>query len=80
MNSLTKKHRLLWEPDKTIIGDPFKEQLSSTTLINTSNYFETDDVGEIQPKIDELELTFPSVVPDEIELPDPYRETLPDPE
>jgi len=49
---------------------------SSTTLINTSNYFETDDVGEIQPKIDELELTFPSVVPDEIELPDPFRETL----
>ena len=70
MNSLTKKHRLLWEPDKTIIGDPFKEQLSSTTLINTSNYFESDNVGDIQPKIDELGLILmPEDTPYEFETP-----------
>lgn len=64
MNSLTKKYRLLWGSDKTIIGDPFEDLLTATTLIGNSNYFETDDVDEIQPKIDELELIYPPSEPD----------------
>lgn len=59
MNELTKKYRLIWDYDNTIIGDPFEEYKNSKTLINTTNYFQTDIVEEIQPKIDEEELTYP---------------------
>ncbi len=77
MNSLTKAYRLIWDENKIIVGDPFVEQLNSTTLINTTNYFETDNFSEVQPKIDELGLVFP---PDEI-IEEEYIEVNPtDPE
>lgn len=77
MNEVTKKYRLIWDSNKIITGDPFEEQLNSTTLVNTSNYFESDDVADIQPKIDELGLEYQ--VEEEIEE-EPLPVLPPDPE
>lgn len=59
MNEITKTYRLIWSPEDVILGDPFKVHSTSKTLINTTNYFESDDVDDIQPKIEELELEYP---------------------
>ena len=79
MNSLTKKYRLIWDSNKLIVGDPFVDATNSTTLVNTGNYFESDDVGDIQPKIDELELELPPESPPKHEDISPYFPPDPDP-
>ena len=48
MNELTQKYRLVWDSNDIIIGDPFTEQIGSTTLVNTTNYF--DSHGDVHLK------------------------------
>ena len=59
MSTLTKTFRLVWDDDKKLLMDPYTEYAAnSVTKTNTSSYFESDNIGEIENKIEELDLIY----------------------
>lgn len=57
MTILTKNYRLIWS-ENNILHDPFMEFGNSKTFVNTNSCFESDDIQEIQDKINELSLIY----------------------
>lgn len=55
---LTKKYRLIWNPEtKEIIGFPMEENIGSETIVGEGMMsFETDSIEELYSKIEELEI------------------------
>jgi hypothetical protein len=53
---LKKKYRLIWNNEGEIIGEPLEEFPPTTETIvgDERNYFETDDINEINTILDEI--------------------------
>jgi len=59
MNALTKIYRLVWDEDKKLSMNPYDEYSpNSVTYTNTDNYFESNEIGDIEDKINELGLIY----------------------
>jgi hypothetical protein len=56
---LTKTYRLVWGDDKHLFMDPcIQYSPNSITKTNSSNYFESDSIEEIEYKIDNWNLIY----------------------
>ena len=54
MNALTKIYRLVWDEDKKLSMNPYDEYSpNSVTYTNTDNYFESNEIGDIEDKIND---------------------------